>query len=115
MADKAHKITDKMLAKMEGIIEYDYENTIKELEKKILAYTKQFQAEDKKKQALVNKGLMSQEAFNKWRMGKMAMGSHWRNLKGILSQDMANRGAMVRRAIGEHMMDVYALNSNYMA
>ena len=112
MADKAHRLTDAELEKMEKHLTSIYKRAEEELEKKAEKYFKRFEELDKQKQALVKSGAISDEDYKKWRQNKIMSGEHWTAMKEQVSKELLNANKTASEYINGHLPEIYAMNYN---
>lgn len=112
MADKAHTATDRKLAEMEKHLSAIYDEAQKDIEKKAAEYFAQFERLDAQKRKLVAEGKMTEEAYKKWRRGKIMNGKHWTNLKAQLAKEYANVNRTALAYVNGELPEVYSLNYN---
>lgn len=112
MADRAHILTDKELAKMERHLNGIYERAQKEIEAKADAYFKRFEELDAKKRELVEAGKMTEEAYKTWRQNKIMTGRHWTAMKEQAAQELLQANRTAAEYINGRLPSVYALNYN---
>lgn len=115
MADKAHRLTDAELEKMEKHLTSIYKRAEEELELKAEKYFKRFEELDKQKQALVKSGAISDEDYKKWRQNKIMTGKHWTTLKEQTAKELARVNETALEYINGRLPGVYAINYNYSA
>lgn len=113
MPDDAHVATDKILADLESKIADEYAKAVRDMEKKLQDYLKQFEAEEKKQKALLDAGKITQKEYNDWRYRHEAMGKRWEEMRDVLAADLDNARNIALKIAEEQMADVYALNGNY--
>lgn len=111
--DYAHKQTDKMLERIERRISREYKQAEKEVAQKLNAYLASFRAKDKLWEQWVKDGKKTQEEWNNWRTGQMAMGQRWEDMRQSLAEDMHHTNEIAGSIVNGHIPDVYALNHNY--
>lgn len=112
MADKAHRLTDAELEKMEKHLTSIYKRAEEELEKKAEKYFKRFEELDKQKQALVKSGAISDEDYKKWRQNKIMTGKHWTAMKEQTAKELLNANKTAQDYINGKLPKVYAINYN---
>ena len=115
MPDRAHILADKELEEIEKRIEEIYRRANKEIEKKAAAYFKRFEAMDKQKRALVEAGEMTEEAYKKWKQGKIMTGKHWETLKKQTAESMHEANVIASDYANGRLPSVYASNYNQIA
>lgn len=109
----AHKLTDDELAKLERKIAKVYKQAGGETESKLAAYMEQFKRLDEQKLKQVADGVLSRADYEKWRVGKIAIGENWKAIQNNLAQDYVNADKIAAKIINGEMPNVYALNHNY--
>lgn len=115
MRDKAHALADKELEEIEKRIEEIFKRANKEIEAKAAKYFKRFAVLDKKKRALVESGDMTEEAYRKWKQGKIMTGKHWETLKRQTAERMNQANNMAAEYANKRLPSVYASNYNQIA
>lgn len=115
MRDPAHALADKELEDIEKRIEEIYRRANAEVEKKAAAYFKRFDALDKQKRALVESGKMTEEAYRKWKQGKIMTGKHWTALKEQTAEAMNKANVTAMDYVNGRVPSVYAVNRNSVA
>ena len=115
MRDPAHALADKELEEIEKRIEEIYKRANKEVEAKASKYFKRFSDLDKKKRALVESGDMTEEAYKKWKQGKIMTGKHWETLKKQTAESMHKANVIATDYANGRLPGVYASNYNQVA
>lgn len=115
MRDPAHALADKELEDIEKRIEEIYKRANAEVEKKAAQYFKRFEALDKQKRALVESGKMTEEAYRKWKQGKIMTGKHWTALKEQTAEAMNQANVTAMEYVNGRVPSVYAVNRNSVA
>ena len=115
MPDRAHILADKELEEIEKRIEEIYKRANKEIEEKARKYFKRFEAMDKQKRALVESGEMTEEAYRRWKQGKIMTGKHWETLKRQTAERMNQANNMAAEYANKRLPSVYASNYNQIA
>ena len=113
MSDPAHEATDAIIKEIEKRLTKEYQQAIDELEKKIAEYTKAFATKDKIWQKWVEEGKKTQEEYTQWKIGQLAIGERWEQLKETLAEDMANANEIAHSTVEGYMPKVYAINHDY--
>lgn len=111
--DYAHKQTDKELKLLEKRISDEYKRAVKETQKKLDKYLSDFAVKDKIKQEALKKGEITQEEYNKWRLGQIMIGKRWEEMRDTLAEDYHNANKIAAAMTRDFTYDVYALNHNY--
>ena len=111
--DAGRKETDALLDEMEKRIREEYLQAEEEIQKKLDDYLARFEAKDKKKLADLEAEKISQAEYDQWRMGQMAIGERWRDMKDVISQDLHNSNNIAKNIINGYMPDVYASGHNF--
>lgn len=115
MRDPAHALADKELEEIEKRIEEIYKRANKEVEAKASKYFKRFSDLDKKNRALVESGDMTEEAYKKWKQGKIMTGKHWETLKKQTAESMHKANVIAMEYANGRLSTVYASNYNQVA
>ena len=112
MADVAHRITDKKLAKMERKLSAIYSRAGKELEAAAKEFFDQYKAKDAAKKLLVESGDLSQEEYLRWRRTQIFMGDHYARLQEKAAQELLNADRTAMEYINGELPEIYAMNYN---
>ena len=115
MRDPAHVLADKELEDIEKRIEEIYKRANAEVEKKAAQHFKRFEALDKQKRALVESGKMTEEAYRKWKQGKIMTGKHWETLKRQTAERMNQANVAAAEYANKSLPKVYVANYNQIA
>ena len=113
MPDAGHKETDKLLEKIEKEVSKEYERAEKELTDKLDDYFRRFQIKDELKRKAVENGIITQNEYNQWRIGQLAIGKRWEEMRDTIAQDLTNANQIAKSIGFDHMPEVYAINHNY--
>lgn len=113
MSDPAHKDTDKLLKEMERRISKEYKQAEKEVSEKLADYLRRFEVKDKTWQKWVKEGKKTEKEYKAWRVGQIAVGQRWEELRNNLAKDMHNANKIARSVVDGYMPEVYASNHNY--
>lgn len=111
--DEGHKLTDKKLEKLIRKLDKVYSQAAKETETKLNDYMRRFKVKDAIKQRQVKTGEISREEWINWRVGQIAVGQRWEEMRNTLAEDLTNVDKIAVQMVGESMHDVYALNHNF--
>lgn len=105
--------TDKELRDIERTVSRLYKQASKDIEGKIESYTK----ETAKKEAIykerVEKGQMTQEAFDKWRENRAFHGRLWEARAEQIAVVLANTNEVANNIVMDRQIGVFAMNGNY--
>lgn len=112
MADKAHRLTDAELEKMEKHLTSIYKRAEEELELKAEKYFKRFDKLDEQKRALVKSGAISDEDYKKWRQNKIMTGKHWTAMKEQTAKELLNANKTAQDYINGKLPQIYTQNYN---
>ena len=111
--DEGHKLTDKKLEKLIRKLDKVYSQAAKETEVKLNDYMRRFKVKDAIKQRQVKAGEISHEEWINWRVGQIAVGQRWEEMRNTLAEDLTNVDKIAAQMVGESMHEVYALNHNF--
>lgn len=111
--DAGHKETDKVLEDLEKQITKEYSQAEKEIAEKLDDYLKRFETKDKIKAQAVKDGKITQKEYEQWRVGQIAVGERWSEMRDTIAQDLTNASQLARSMTGDTMPEVYAINHNY--
>ena len=88
--ERAHKATEKRLAKIEQRLAGIYDRAEQELEAKADKYFSQFAEADEKKLKLVEQGKLDEEQYTAWRKRQMLTGERYTRLKEQIAAEYVN-------------------------
>lgn len=111
--DYAHEETEKIISQMENKIKKEYEQAEKEVADKLNDYLVRFSLKDKKWREWVKNGTKTKQEYQQWRLGQIAMGKRWEQMRNSLAADYVNTDKIARSIITGYMPEVYAINTNY--
>ena len=112
MADKAHRLTDEKLEKIEKRLSAIYSRAEKEIQKTADEYFSKFAAQDEKKRKLLEQGKITEEEYTKWRKGKVMYGKRFTEMKEQCAKQLLNVNQTAIAYINGELPEVYALNYN---
>lgn len=112
---QAHKQTDLKLAQMERKITAIYSRADKDLQEKIQKYLERFEAQDKKKRALLEKGKITDEQYKQWRLSKIIGSEKFEAFERQIAEEIKHVNETALAYINGRLPDIYALNYNALA
>ena len=111
--DEAEKQTDDLLDELERRIKREYSKALKEIQEKYDSFAKEFQNEDERKKEQLANGIISKEAYQKWRKEQLYLDRRYKELASNLASDLTKVDQKVMSIINGYMPEAYALNFNY--
>lgn len=125
--DLGNKETEELLEGLEKKIRKEYTQATKEVEEKLQDYLRRFEKKDAIRKEYVEKqyekykaGEISyakykgiQREYTQWRIGQIAIGERWEEMRDTLAEDLTDTYGKARSMIEGYMPEVYALNHNY--
>lgn len=111
--DPAHEKTEKIIKRLEKRIKAEYEQAIAEVQAKLDDYLRRFEKKDKLKQRAVEKGQITKEEYEKWRIGQIAVGKRWEKMKQELAEDYHRANEIAKQLVRDTAPEVFAENFNY--
>lgn len=111
--DYAHKETDKILKELENRISKEYAQAVKEIEEKLDDYLRRYEKKDKIWQKWVKQGKKTKQEYKEWRVGQIAIGKRWEEMRNTLAEDYHNANEIAKSITYGYMPEVYALNHEY--
>lgn len=111
--DPAYEETERIIKELEKRIAKEYKQASKEVQETLKDYCDRYDIKDKKWQEWVKTGYKTQEQYDKWRIGQLAVGKRWEELKDNLAEDYHNANVIARSMVENAMPDVYAINHSY--
>jgi hypothetical protein len=112
---QAHKQTDLKLAQMERKISAIYSRADRELQEKMQKYLERFEAQDKKKRALLEKGKITEEQYKQWRLSKIIGSEKFKAFERQIAEEIKHVNETSLAYINGRLPDIYALNYNSLA
>lgn len=106
-------MTDDLLTQLEQRIHSEYEQAAREVEDKMNNYLAAFARRDEAQLERLQNNEITQDEYNRWRLGQMAIGQRWEEMRDTLAQDLTNTNQIAAAMINGNSRDVYALNHNY--
>lgn len=111
--DEGHEETEVVLASIEKKITKEYAQAEKEVSEKLDEYLRKFAVKDNIKRQAWLDGKITKEEYEQWRLGQIAVGKRWEEMKDSLAQDYTNAAEIAKSITDSHMSEVYAINHNY--
>lgn len=111
--DYGHKYADDELKALEKRISKEYAQAEKEVAEKLDSYLSKFAVKDKIKSNQVKKGELTETEYTKWRVGQIAIGKRWEEMRQTLAEDFHNTNNIAKEMVKEHSYEIYALNHNF--
>ena len=111
--DIGHEETEEVLSDLEKRINAEYKQAEEEITEKLNAYVAKFEKKDALKQQAVANGQITQSEYLEWRVGQIAMGNRWEEMKDTIATDLTNTSQIAKSITYGHMPEVYAINHNY--
>ena len=105
--------TDNLIAEIEKRITVEYRQAEREIREKVNDYYRRYDIKLQKWEEWVKTGKKSQADFDKWKVGQLAIGKRWEDLRDQLAHDLYNTNQIARSIARGYMPEVYALNHNY--
>lgn len=113
MADAGHEKTEKILKDIEKRLKREYKQAVEEVQAKLDDYLEKFEIKDKTWQRWVDEGKKTEEEYQQWRVGQIAIGERWEEMRDSLAEDYHNANLIAKSIVDGYMPEVYALNHNY--
>lgn len=113
MIDIGARETDYLIADMERRIKQEYTQAMLETQNKLNDYMRRYRLKDQKWQEWVREGKKTKKEYEQWRVGQIAMGKRWEEMRDSLAHDLRNADKIARSIAYGYMPDVYALNHDY--
>ena len=113
MADAGHEKTEEILKDIEKRLKREYKQAVEEVQAKLDDYLEKFEIKDKTWQRWVDEGKKTEEEYQQWRVGQIAIGERWEEMRDSLAEDYHNANLIAKSIVDGYMPEVYALNHNY--
>lgn len=111
--DPAHLETEKIISRIEAQVKREYAQAAREMEDKVSTYAKRFDTKDKTWRRWVATGYKTQADYTKWRVGQLAIGERWEEMRDTLAHDLLHTREIATSIALGYMPEVYALNHDY--
>ena len=111
--DEGVKETEEVLASLEKRINKEYSQAEAEISKKLDEYLRKFEVKDSLKQQAVVNGQITQSEYEQWRVGQIAIGKRWEEMKTTIAEDLTHTAEIAKSITYGTMPEVYAINHNY--
>lgn len=113
MSDFAHDQTDLTIDEIEKRLRKEYRQAMEDVGKKCDEYFRKFEKKDAIKRDQVQRGVITQEDYIKWRESQLMVGSKWESMRDQIAQDYHNANKIAQSIMYGYRPDVYALNHNF--
>lgn len=113
MIDQAYDETEEAVKRLEKKIKEVYSQAEQEIEEKMRKHLAKYVKKDKEMRAKYEAGEITRERYIEWRMGKLAIGQRWEEMRQTIAQDLANAKRIAEKMTEGYSADVFALNHNY--
>ena len=111
--DPAHEATEKRIEEIERKIKKEYSEAEHGVQLRLQEHWGAFQIKDEKKRELLKAGKISEEEYQHWRTGQIAIGKRWEDMRKTIAQDYMNANNIARKIADDSKADVFAINGNY--
>ena len=108
-----HQITNEMLETLLQRLNEEYAQAHADLSNKVQAYFQGFERRDAAQLLRLQNGEITQDQYNQWRIGQMAIGARWEEMRDTIAEDLSNTNQIAASMMNGHNEEVYALNHNY--
>lgn len=115
MADYAHRMTDKQLAKLEWRIAKLYKEAADELTDTVKAYFEQFEKRDAAMKEKLDAGEITEQQYKQWRLAQMGRGKRYEALRDKVANRYTNANETAVAYVNDATPGIYSLNRNYAA
>lgn len=113
--DRGQKDTDKILSEVEKRINEEYKQAIEGIEAELSDYLRRFETKDKIWRGWVEDGKKTDEEYQQWRIGQMAVGKRWSDLQESLAQGLYETDKTARNYVKDACPEIFAENYNFSA
>lgn len=111
--DPAHRATERLIRQMEAELAKEYARAYRDISRKLDDYLQRFETKDRIWQTWVAEDKKTEAEYKEWRMGQLAVGKRWSEMKQTLAEDLHHANEIARSTVNGHMPEVYALNHDY--
>lgn len=113
--NRADKYTDKTFSQLESQISRMYKEAQKDINQKLLDFTKRHRAKDRDMKQKLKKGEITQEQYNSWLTGQIFIGNQWKHKKEQITESIKHVMQEASNVSRGKAIDVFAENANYTA
>lgn len=113
MSDLGHEQTDKELKRIENLISKEYSQAAQELEDKMKKHFADFDRKDAEMKKKLNFGVITQKQYQEWRVGQIAIGDRWREVRDSMVDTLVNADKAAVAIIQGNSIKAYGDNMNY--
>ena len=113
MADVGHEETEKLLRKLEKELAEEYKKARYEILEKYAEHCNRFAKREAEMAELVRQGLVTEEAFNEWKMKEIPVNARWNEMCDTIARDCTMTNQMAKSIAYGYMPEIYAINYNY--
>lgn len=113
MSDPGHIETEVLLKALEKRITEEFQQAEAEIRAKLEDYLRRFDKKDKTWRKWVKEGVKTKEEYKKWRIGQLAVGKRWKEMRQTIAEDLANANLIAKSIVDGYMPEVYAINHDY--
>lgn len=113
MSDPGHNETEALLKALEKRITKEYKKAEAEITQKLDDYLRRYRLKDDKWREWVANGKKTQKEYREWRIGQLAIGKRWREMRQTIAEDLSHVNEIARNMINGTIPEVYAINHNY--
>ena len=111
--DEGHEETERVLSDLEKRITKEYSQAEKEISAKLDDYLRRYEKKDEIKQKALQEGKITQQEYDQWKVGQIAVGKRWEEMRDTIAQDLTNTAEKAKSITNGYMPEVYAINHNY--
>lgn len=113
ISDAGYEETEEVLKELEERIAEEYKTAEAEVQEKLNKHIKHYTSLNEEKLQDVEDGVMTEEEYEQWLFGQLAMGERWNELRENLAEDFTNASQIAKSTAFETMPEVYAINHDY--
>ena len=95
--DRGQKDTASILNEVEKRINKEFEQAMDDIEVKLEDYMRRYEIKDKTWRRWVEEGKKTQEEYNQWRIGQLAVGKRWNQQKDSIARELAHTSEIARQ------------------
>lgn len=111
--DEGHEETERVLSDLEKRITKEYSQAEKEISAKLDDYLRRYEKKDELKQKALQEGKITQQEYDQWKVGQIAVGKKWEEMRDTIAEDLTNTAEKAKSITNGYMPEVYAINHNY--
>ena len=113
--DYGERVTEKQINSVNKKLRATYRTAQKELEAKLAEFNRKFAEKDRRKQAQLAAGEITQQAYKDWLAGQVFMRGQWQTKLNEVCNVLHTSNVQAAKIVQQGKLDVFSENYNYTA